>query len=93
MTEHTPPTPRREQLTLSRDAVAVVEATWAGDEDRAAELVSLLLSEPERVPFVVGAFVALVGTALRTDSRVSPELWVEACRATIDHAEAGDDRG
>jgi len=80
-------------IGLSRDAVAIVEATWAGDEDRAAELVALIAAEPETVPFVVGAFVSLVGVALRTDSRVPPELWVEGIRATMDHAEAGDDRG
>lgn len=87
MTEHTG---RREQIALSRDVLGLVGASLTGEHDLAAEMVDLLLSEPERLPFVFGAFVSLVGVALRVAPDTPPGLFVEACRATIDRAEATD---
>lgn len=81
-------TPRREQIALSRDVLGFVGASLAGQEEVAAELVELLLSEPDRLPFVLGACASLVGVALRTDPAVPPALFIEACQATINHAEA-----
>lgn len=75
-------------IGLSRDALAIVEATLTGDGDRAAELVAMICAEPETVPFVFGAFVSLVGVALRTDPACPPDLFVEGCLATIDRAES-----
>lgn len=81
------------QATIGRDAVAMVRAGLAGDDEALALLV--LGTDLDDAPAVIGSLVQLVGLALGAPAGSPPEAFVRAALRFLDDAErrAGDGGG
>lgn len=81
-------TPERRQLDLARDALAVVRAQFAGDQEGAVLLTEQLMRDPANVPGVVGSLVSMLQLAVGLHA-MPPAEFLAAMQRTIDDAEAG----
>lgn len=80
--------PERRQLDLARDALAVVRAQFAGDQEGAVLLTEQLMRDPANVPGVVGSLVSMLQLAVGLHA-MPPAEFLAAMQRTIDDAEAG----